>query len=149
MKVEPAAVTTPMQVISSDPYFIHTAVLPMLNVTLFEALVANFPLCGNTLDCIRADASHIDSVVQAISTLTQNNDIHHANFASHHMICILSKLRRQVLATKSDIYCHWMQRLIVCVFVHIMLCTNDNMSIISLWINSRSDNFILQAFRAI
>lgn len=86
MKVEPATVTTPMQAISSDPYFIHTAMLPMLNVTLIEPLVANFLLCGNTLDCIHADTSHVDSVTQAISTLTQNNDIHQANFASHDMI---------------------------------------------------------------
>lgn len=84
-----AVTTIPMhdiKAMSSDPYFIHTAVLPTLNVTLFEALVTDPPICSNALDCIHADANHVNNIVEEISTLTQNKEIYHASFAGHDMI---------------------------------------------------------------
>jgi hypothetical protein len=73
VQVGPAVATIPthdFQSMTSDPYFIHTAVLPTLNVTLFDALVTDLPLCGNAMDCIRADANHVNKIVGEIATFT-------------------------------------------------------------------------------
>jgi hypothetical protein len=71
---------------SDSIFFLHTTVLPTINLTFYEALISELPLCSNVLDIVQADANHINNIVQEISTLTQNNEIHHASFAGDHMI---------------------------------------------------------------
>jgi hypothetical protein len=83
--------------ILSDPYFIHTAILPTLNVTLFDALVADLPHCDDALDSIRADAYHVNNIVQEISILTQNAEIHHAGFPGDDMIYRVSRCVERLL----------------------------------------------------
>ena len=75
-----------VQAMSSDPYYIHTDVLPTLNVTLFEALVTELPLYSNALDYIHADANHVNNIMEKFSTRTKNKEIYHASFSGHDMI---------------------------------------------------------------
>jgi len=92
------------QWISSDAPFIHRVMLPVLNVTLNEALVVDLPPCSSPLDYIRADANHVNNIVQKILTLTRNDEIYHTSFAGNDMIY---------------------RRLVVYVFAHLMLCASD------------------------
>jgi hypothetical protein len=77
-------------------------VLPTINVTLDEALVANLPPCS-PLDYIHAEANHVNSIVQALWMLTKKDDIHHASFAGDDMIyrvsCIYQLLRENMTRT--------------------------------------------------
>jgi hypothetical protein len=81
-----AVPTQKTQTISSNPCSIHTTVLPILNVNLYEALVAEPPPRKNIVDFIRADAAYVNDIVQAISMLTQNNEIQPASFTGENMI---------------------------------------------------------------
>lgn len=69
------------QTVCSDPLFIHSAILPILKVTLSEALLIDLPSCSNPLDCINADANHINGIVQGLLALTQREEFRHAVFA--------------------------------------------------------------------
>ena len=110
----------------SDSLFIHTAVLPTLNLTLYEALVADLPLCGNALDFVHADANHVNNIVREISMLTQNDEIHHASFADYNMIYRVS-IAPSSCDGQSDNQ-RWTQRLIVYIFAHMMFCTEHERS---------------------
>jgi hypothetical protein len=61
-------------------------VLPAFNTALDQTLIADLPLCIDPISCIRADAEHVGSIVQALSTSPQNNEIHHAHFLGDTMI---------------------------------------------------------------
>lgn len=65
-----------------DPLFIHSAILPILNVTLNEALLVDLPSCSNPLDYINADADRINGIVQGLLALTQHGEFRHAIFTS-------------------------------------------------------------------
>jgi hypothetical protein len=67
-------------------YFIHSTAIPTFNMTLYEALVVDLPLCGNALDCIRADTDHVNNVVEVLSTMIRNAEIRQASFSGHGMI---------------------------------------------------------------
>jgi hypothetical protein len=121
------------QTTCSDPLFIHSAILPMLNVTLCEALLIDLPLCSSPLDCINADANHINGIVQGLLALTQRGEFRHAVFASS-MIYRVSY--RDVFAKKLSDTHRRMQRLIIYVYAHLMLCTSDKRSGLQLFIDS-------------
>ncbi|KIM77846.1 hypothetical protein PILCRDRAFT_610850 [Piloderma croceum F 1598] len=67
------------------------------------SLLIDFPSCVNPLDCINADANHINGIVQGLLALTQRGEFRHAVFAG------------------SMIY----RRLIVYIYAHLMLCTSE------------------------
>ncbi|KIM77961.1 hypothetical protein PILCRDRAFT_607034 [Piloderma croceum F 1598] len=87
-----------------DPPFIHTNMLPAFNTALDQTLIADLPLCIDPITYIRADGKHVDSIVQGLSTSSQNKEIHHAHFLGDTMIY---------------------RRLIVYVFAHLLFCSSN------------------------
>jgi len=76
---------------SSDSSFIHTAILPNMNVSLYEALVTDLPTSGDVMDGIRADAEHVNNIVEGISILTQSEEIYDSTFPGIHMVYPVSR----------------------------------------------------------
>ena len=103
----------------SDPFSIHTTVLPMLNLTLDQALVVDLPPCDNPLDYVHADLAHINTIVE---DFTQNTDICLAKFTGDDLIYQVRCSRNlswQNLTTTVD------QRLIIYICTHLRFCTGD------------------------
>jgi hypothetical protein len=69
-----------------NTFSIHTTVLPMLNLTLYQALAVDLPPCDSPLDYMHADATHINTIVQDLSTFTRNNDICLTKFTGNDLI---------------------------------------------------------------
>lgn len=82
-----------------EPFFIHTAVLPILDLSLYEALVVDLPLSSNALDFAHAEAKYVNEIVQAMSTLTRNDEIHYASFSGYHMIYRVSCRSKFIVQT--------------------------------------------------
>jgi len=78
-------------------------VLPMLKITLHDALVTDLPLCDSPADYIYAEADYVNNIIQELLALTQRKELNSARFTGH------------------MIY----RRLIVYNFVHLMFCTSD------------------------
>jgi hypothetical protein len=72
-----------VQSADSDPFLLHSSVLPTLNVPLYEALAVDIPLCNSPLECINADARRVNSVVEQLLALTQNEELGYAAFAKN------------------------------------------------------------------
>jgi hypothetical protein len=69
-----------------DPFFRHLTVLPTLNVTLYEALATDITPYSSPLEFVYTEAVHVNNIVEALWTLTQNDDICHASFVGIDMI---------------------------------------------------------------
>ena len=76
----PLPPTQTVQATYSECSSIHSAVLPILNLTLDEALATDVPLYTHPLECISADTIHVNNIVQELLVLTQRNNIQHAGF---------------------------------------------------------------------
>jgi len=75
-----------IQMKSQDPPFIYDTMLPTLTTTLDQILTVDLPSCVDPTAWIRTDAEHVDFIVQALSTVPQNSEIHHAHFTGETMI---------------------------------------------------------------
>jgi hypothetical protein len=111
-----------------DLLLVHSTVLPMLNVTLYDALVIDLPLCSPG-DYVYADASHVKTVVRNLAVLTQHGEVHHAIFVGNIIFRVSSS--PSTFKEQPDRYCR-AQRLIVYVFVHLLLHISHNRSDLSL-----------------
>ena len=72
-----------VQNIHLDSFFIHSTVLPILNMALYEALVIDLPVCSSPLDYICADASKVNNVVQELLTLALCDELRHTMFVGN------------------------------------------------------------------
>ena len=72
-----------IQSADADAFSIHSSVLPTLNVPLYEALAVDVPLCNSPLDCINADARNVNSVVEQLLAMTQNEEFGQVAFAKN------------------------------------------------------------------
>jgi hypothetical protein len=116
-------------------------VLPAFNTALDQTLIADLPLCIDPISCIRADAEHVGSIVQALSTSPQNNEIHHAHFLGD----ISSKLRVSSCARRFDKQL-LIQRLIVYVFAHLLFCSSNRKFVLLFYNESVNLRVVLSAF---
>ena len=70
-----------MQAMYFDPLFIYSTMLPRLNLTPYDALVVDLPLCSSPTDYVCADANHVNNVVQELFEITQRDEFYHVKFA--------------------------------------------------------------------
>jgi hypothetical protein len=104
---------------------LHTKQLPTLKMFLDQALVLSN--CGvspweKPVDWVCAESEYINSIIQDIATLTGNREIMQATFTDQFIIYPVSICDLDGLGT-----CLYdcLQRLVVYVFAHFMLCHRD------------------------
>jgi hypothetical protein len=72
--------------VSPNQFLLHTTVLPVLNVTLDQALVVQPELCNDPMECTRSDEKHVNSIIQGLLTFPHNSELRHARFTGNNMI---------------------------------------------------------------
>jgi hypothetical protein len=82
-----------------------------MNATLYQALIIDLPPCSSPIYCIRTDATHVNSIVQGLLTLSQ--EFEHARFDGNDMIYRVG-CGSKFLSPKSDSIYIASDRLRVC-----------------------------------
>lgn len=75
---------------SPENHPVHATILPTFEITLDQALNIDFEL-RDPMECIDADAQHVNFIVQDLLTWPQYAEIPHANFTGSNMIYRVSR----------------------------------------------------------